>query len=409
MPLLRFLQFSDLHLDCSLASTRLDLPPEKRAQINRDLRGALVRVTEIAKAEKVDVVLCPGDLWEDESVGFETAVFAYETLGSLSPIPVIITPGNHDCYHGFSYHHPRYFQMKTGKAHPSNITVFASPSVERRTLPDLPEVDFYGCCFEQNLPRTERILRGVTPERPGAISVLLLHGSQDDQGVPPAAQQMTAPFSRAELLATGFDYAALGHYHRYSEIASDDGRLRGAYSGVPISRTLAEGGEHFILAGEIGKGGIVAGSLQRIRIDTRQVHRLTTFMDASVMHSAAACRRVEQTLRSANVGDRDIVHVTLSGRMHPEINCFDFDQAWRDSLCFHLAIDQSQLEPEYDLEGILADCTSNKRIEGQFADRMKHLMMEAADDPERQRLLKSALFYGLDALRGKEVKPRRVH
>ncbi|MBX7246831.1 MAG: DNA repair exonuclease [Candidatus Sumerlaeaceae bacterium] len=406
---LRFLQVSDLHLDSSLAGSRLGLSPAKRARINRDIEAGLRRALEIAREENVDVVLLPGDLWDDESVSFQTATMVYDTLASLAPIPVLIAPGNHDPYHAFSYHHAGYFKNKVGRPHPRNVTVFSSPKFERRTLSALPDVDFYGCCFEQNVPPTERALAGLKPERDNVLNVLLLHGSQDDAMVANWARLGAAPFSRAELLATGFDYTALGHYHRFSQITDDHGMIRGAYGGIPVARTLEEDGERYVLVGEITEGGIRPETLKHIAVDTRRIRRIEVGVDATVTNSAAARERVEAQLKSAGVTPEDIIYLELTGRTHPEITTFDFDPAWRDAQCFHLAIDQSRLEPEYDIDALLADETARKRVEGQFAERMRQLLAAAEGDTVRQRTLRAAMVHGLDALNGREVRLRRVH
>jgi DNA repair exonuclease SbcCD nuclease subunit len=403
---LRFLQFSDCHLDSALAGSRLGFPPEKRARLNKDIEAALTRMVEIAREEQVEVVLCPGDLWDDESVAFTSATFLYDTFALLAPVPVIVAPGNHDPYHAFSYHHPGYYKGKTGRPHPRNVVVFSSPRLERRTVAALPDVDFYGCCFEANVPRTDRLLAGVRQARPDMINVLVLHGSRDDQMVRGGERPMTAPFSREELLAAGFDYAALGHYHRHSVIEDDAGRIRGAYSGVPVPRGLDETGEHGVLVGEIAEGGLVPGSLKRISVSPRRVLRVEVVMDPSVQNAAAAQQRISQAVAAAGGTPSDILYITLTGRTHPEVTGFDFDPAWLDGLGFHAVVDQSQVEPDYDLDGLLSDEAASKRIEGQFAARMKRLLDEAASDPALVRLVRQALHLGLDALHGRQLRPR---
>jgi DNA repair exonuclease SbcCD nuclease subunit len=241
--------------------------------------------------------------------------------------------------------------------------------------------------------------------------VALLHGSRDDVVAPDrdGERLMTAPFSRQELLASGMDYTALGHYHRHSLIEDDTGRVRAGYSGIPVARGLDEAGEHFVLLGEISHGGLVPESLQKISLDVRQIVRLKISVDPSITNSVAAKERISAALRSAGVAKDDIVYATLDGQVNPEIDSFDLDEAWRDTQCFHLVVDQSQLEPEYDLDALLADETAGKRIEGRFAQRMRELLNEAAGDPEQTRVLRAALNIGMDALQGREVRPRNVY
>src|SRR5690606_31149467 len=115
----------------------------------------------------------------------------------------IITPGNHDPYHVFSYHNASYYEDRTGQPHPANVHIFTTPNISSLELPSLPGVTFYGCCFTENRPRRERILQGLRPESPDHLNILLLHGSQDDIVAPDPDAMATAPFSAAELLECG--------------------------------------------------------------------------------------------------------------------------------------------------------------------------------------------------------------
>lgn len=411
---IRFVQFSDLHLDCKLLRSKLQLPAEKRAQINRDIQQGLACAVEIARDENADVVLVPGDLWDDESVSFESATFIYDRLASLAPVPVLIAPGNHDPYNRFSYHHPAYYREKVGKPHPANVHIFRSQQLEPVLVNSIENVAFYGCCFEENKPRRERLLAAFKPKQKmdntdDPINVLIMHASQDDQLRPSEDQVITAPFSARELLDTGFDYAAFGHYHRFSVIEDITGHVRGAYAGVPVARGLDETGEHYVLSGEIGRGGVLPRTLKKHVVDKRRIVRVPVQIDSTVTNTAAAKELVCAALDAANIAKNDIAYVELHGRTHPEIGKFDFDRSWCDEQCFHVVVDQAALEAEYDLDALLADETSNKRIEGRFAARMKALLEQSVDDADRQRLLRSAMAYGLDALNGREVQPRNVY
>jgi DNA repair protein SbcD/Mre11 len=410
MLALRFLQISDLHADSSFSGSKLNFSPSKKARLRRDIEAALTRAMETAQAEQVDVVLCPGDLWDDESVTFQSATFIYDAFASIAPIPVVITPGNHDPFNAFSYHNPRYYQAKVSRVHPRNVTVFSCVGIERRTLPDLPDVDFYGNCFEQNRPRNERVLAGLRPQRRDALNVLLLHGSLDrGPDSSPDEKLITAPFSTGELIACGFDYAALGHYHKFEAIHDDSGTIRGAYGGIPVARGLDELSDHYILLGTIEKGGVRPETLRKICVDPRRIRTIDVEIDSTVLNAPAAHARVARALDAEKVSETDIVHVILRGRIHPNVDRFEFDPDWMDAQCFHLSIDQSGLEPEYHIESLLSDEAESRRIEGAFVRRMKQLLDQSEGNPERVQLVRTALCCGLDALRRGEVGLRNVY
>ncbi|GIX45580.1 MAG: serine/threonine phosphatase [Candidatus Sumerlaea sp.] len=405
----RFLQFSDLHLDSRLSSSRLCLPATKRSIRQRETLRFLDSLPELVREHRVQVVLCPGDLWDEESVSLETVTHLFDAFEKLAPVPVILAPGNHDFYHDCSYYEPGYYERKTGRRHPSNVRVFTSPVVESLRIPELPHVDFYGCCFEHNVPQTERILAGLQRlNRPENLNVLLLHGSLDDRlAVQRSGKDLTNPFSREELLASPFDYVALGHYHRYITIAGSDGCVRGAYGGIPLARGLDETDEHYVLVGEIRKGGVPSTEFKEISVDPRRIWRITVALDRSITNSRATFERIAAEFRRQGVGKDDMVFIELEGLVHPDTEAFFFDSQDFESLCFHAVVDQSKLEPDYDLASILADEASSKQVVGQFVRQMKEEIESAKDDAQKQ-ILRAALLYGLDALNGKPIRRRYV-
>ena len=323
---LRFLQISVLHLDSSLASGRLALPREKRDRINHDIVRALGRSISLAIEAEVDVILIPGDAWDDESVELSTAAQFFDLLAKAAPIPVIIAPGNHDPYHVLSYYNSAYYQDRAGRSHPPNVHIFTSAQMQTIKVPTLPGVTFTGCCFTENRPRRERILADVNAPDGDDLHVLLLHGSQDDGFAPDPEALATAPFSAAELLDCRFDYAALGHYHRYSDIRDSGGRIRAAYGGIPVARGLDETGDHFIIFGEIEQGGVRPDpGLMTEYIDVRHVKKLAVEVDRSVLSASELETRISAALREAGTTVDDIVYVALRGYTHPDIDSFIVD------------------------------------------------------------------------------------
>ncbi len=404
---LRFLQISDLHLDSSLASGRLALPRDKRERINHDMVRALVRAVSMAVEAEVDVILIPGDVWDDESVTMATAAQFFDVLAKAAPIPVVIVPGNHDPWHVFSYYNPAYYQERVGHPHPSNVHIFNSPSFSSMQVPGLRNVTFYGCCFTENRPRRERCLQELRAGDGDGLHVLLLHGSQDDGVAPNPEAFATAPFSRDEILACGYDYTALGHYHRYSDIRDDRGMIRAAYGGIPVARGLDETGDHFVLLGEIEKGGVRPDSLVQEYVDVRHVKKIAVEIDRSVVSAHELQSRISNALREAGTTVDDMVYVNLQGYSHPDVDTFGVDPEWRAQQCFHLVIDQSQLIPDY--EELEESADSDKHVEGRFNQRMVDLLHGAQGNEEQVRLVRLARSLGLDALRGREVKPRNVY
>ena len=91
----KFIQISDLHLDSDFASS-LDMPPEIISVRKSEQRAIITNVCGLANSENVDCILIPGDLIDFESSTPETTNFLIQSFSDINPIPVIITPGNHD-------------------------------------------------------------------------------------------------------------------------------------------------------------------------------------------------------------------------------------------------------------------------------------------------------------------------
>jgi hypothetical protein len=88
----KLLLFSDLHLDAQFDQ----LGPQPARTRRRALRDTLTRITELARNEQVDALLCGGDRYEHERFSPGTAQFLRETFadrGSSDSGPT--RTGNH--------------------------------------------------------------------------------------------------------------------------------------------------------------------------------------------------------------------------------------------------------------------------------------------------------------------------
>ena len=112
-------------------------------------------------------------------------------------------------------------------------------------------------------------------------------------------------------------------------------------------------------------------------------------------------RRVAKALDDARAGERDIVTVRLSGRLARGVRYAAPGPELRARV-FHLRLDLRRLRPDYDLESLRA------RDGGTTEERFARALLEqrgAEPDPLQRALIESALYYGLDAFRLREVVP----
>jgi DNA repair exonuclease SbcCD nuclease subunit len=202
------------------------------------------------------------------------------------------------------------------------------------------------------------------------------------------------PFSDAELLAQGFDYAAIGHYHTYGMIGD-----RAAYSGCVQGRGLDETGEKCVIVGEI-EGGKVR--IEAVEIAERRVLSVESDVTGARDHTAVLSR-VTSAIETAGARECDVVHIELTGTMLPDT---PIDLQALESLpgFFHVSVDARRIEPDYDLEA-LGTHSSAEKLKSAFVRRMRELVQTAGTEDER-RILQDATYYGLYALDGRKLEPR---
>jgi len=392
---MRFVQISDVHLGASLAASALGLPAAKQDVRRRELAGALRHACQLARDNRAEVLLLPGDLFDHEAISRDTLAEAIDTLGGCG-IAVVLAPGNHDFYSPSSYYEPRFLRSRHNLAWPANVHLFAGGGWSRLVVPELPAVRFTGVAFTSHDGPDDRPLTYVPRPEPGVLNVLVFHGSRT--GHAPPGKQAVLPFDDVELAHAGYDYAAVGHYHSYSVIRGAGGETLGAYSGCPAGRGLDECGPKGVLLGELGAGGV---QLELVPVDGRTIHDIA--VDCSGLdHSAAVLRRIEEVVRGSGCRTSDILYLRLVGR-HGRTLDLRIPAGFLDDRCFHLRVDAGGLVPDYDLDGY-RDGVGMATTEGRFVRAIEQRMAATRDEAERERL-QQALYYGLDALTAGQVSP----
>ena len=357
---------------------------------------------------RVDALLVPGDLFDGEAADVETVNRAIECVRAAGCPPVFVAPGNHDCYSRASTY---YDNAKLAARHqpvwPAHVHIFTSPEFTAVELPGRPEVRLWGRCVDANVESDERVLARAPRPEPGRAHVLLLHGSRDGFRAP--GKRLTAPFSDAELVAAGFDYAALGHYHEPAEVRDAAGRLRGAYAGSPAALGRDETGPHGALlvrltldpTGATAEERRVAVAAEPLALDERRLLAVTADLTGAGSPEVAR-ERLRSALDAAGATPRDLVVARLTGRVLPGVDLAPRAEDFAERV-WCLLPDAAELRPDYDLAAYRRG--EPRTTEERFA-RALLAAIEDERDPERRAELESALYYGLDALKQGRVAPR---
>lgn len=383
MAPLRFLQLSDVHFGQSMRGGKLRVSAAAAAERVRERRECFARAIDLVQARGLDGVLLPGDLFDHESIDTDTLRFVIHTLGQIAPRPVFIAPGNHDPWAGASAYSREDAGNVRGLTWPDNVHIFAHDEFRTVGWAGRPEVSVTGSGVAFDRPSGERRLGARIDRAPARVEILLFHGSRDDSGFL-QADKSTYPFSREELLAQDFSWAALGHYHAQQVIADDAGRPRGAYSGCLTAGGLDEPGPKGVLVIEVEDG---RAGVEFLRLDPRAVHDVACDLTGAGFAEVAQERLVRALER---VPATDLVRVRLTGRRASGLDLRWLERFGQDR--FHLSIDSSALRPDLDLESWPGE-DSARTIEERFVARLKALG-ESGD----AELARRAMLYGLDAL-----------
>ena len=320
---------------------------------------------------------------------------------------VYIAPGNHDPYSEQSHYWNERLLQARAMRWPAHVHVFTTPHWSAHAVPGLTGVRLWGRCFTANVESLERplaaaSLAGIPDRDPAGFDLALFHGSREGQR--PPGQAPTAPFSDEEATAAPFAYLAVGHHHAPSRLSAQSNASAGvrlAYAGSAAAVDPTEIGVHGGLEVRVEYGRrLPFVEIEAVELDRRLVHDLSA--EVSLASSAEQVdRRVAKALDDARVGERDIVTVRLSGRLARGVRYAGVSPELR-SRVFHLRLDLGRVRPDYDLASFRGG--EGGTTEDRFArDLLEQLDRET--DPLQRALIESALYYGLDAFRLREVIP----
>lgn len=411
----RFLQLSDVHLGASTAASRLGYSPERAAQRAAEVQAAFAGAMRLAVEERCDGVLLPGDLFDGEAVDDAVAAAAFAAIRELAPLPVFLTPGNHDPYSPEGpYGEARWRLLAGGEGPPANLVLFRDERFVTVPWPGRPDVTVTGAAFLRPTAVRERRLQQpvVDPASlaPDRIHLALLHGSRDDSGLL-QAHKATLPFSAAELAAQPFDYVAVGHYHSSAPILDPaTGEVRGGYAGMPAFIGLDEDGEKSVLLVEVDLSpGPPRRRVVRARnrvVDPRRLHRLVVDVTGRRDSEQALAALVEQYER-AGVRPVDAVAVRFQGRLAAKLGRQELPEmaaAWLSGRCWHAAAWCAGIEPDLDVSRFLEG--ESRTLQALFARELAARAGDPALAPRERELARRALAYGIEALETGRIRRR---
>lgn len=208
---------SDLHLgaDYSLDQSR-----------SADTLSVLREVLAAAKAAGADLLILAGDTFEHNRQPSELIDRAARTMGEFGA-PIVILPGNHDPLT------PDSVYRRAGLAAASNVCVLGLTVGEAAVFPGLG-LEVWG---RAHLDYSDMSPLLKPRSRSTRWQLAAAHGHYVEGPEMPGRLIGSWLIRREELIATGADYVALGHWNRAARVG--DEQVNAYYSGSPdYARTV---------------------------------------------------------------------------------------------------------------------------------------------------------------------------
>jgi DNA repair exonuclease SbcCD nuclease subunit len=234
---LRIAHGSDVHLDTDFYEGGENL------SLRDHHRGIFRTLLDRIQAQKPDLMLLPGDLFDSNRASQLTILWAMEQLAALS-FPVIMIPGNHDALEPGAIFHRHDFSRI------ANVRMLLSADGESVDLPELT-VAAWGKGMVEHTPEYSPLGDMPSP-RPALWNLALGHGIYVGRD---GISYRSSPIEARQIEASRYDYVALGHHHALLNVSANG--TPAYYSGSPIPITKTGQGTFIMATLEEGKAAAV--------------------------------------------------------------------------------------------------------------------------------------------------------
>jgi exonuclease SbcD len=289
--MLRLLHTADVHL----GARHTDLGDRAAALRERQF-GAFGAAIDLAVAERVDLFLVAGDLFDSNVQPRRTVDRAVAELRRLveAKIRTVIVPGTHDVYDRSSIYRAYDLPAMAGAVGSDFLTVLAPdrPDVVLAAL----DVVVHGPCFAtRRAPHSP--LQGLDASKDDRAPwhVGVLHAAV---AIPNQTDRDEVVITTDEIAASHLDYLALGHWHSTTQGTAD--ATAWAYSGAPEAVAIDQDR---------------AGSVLLVTLEEKSGRKRVTIEARAV----AKTRFERLDIDAATVASQPALAAQLAGRADPDL------------------------------------------------------------------------------------------
>jgi DNA repair exonuclease SbcCD nuclease subunit len=386
--MLRLLHTADVHLGARHA----DLGEEAAAQRERQF-AAFQATIELAIAEKVDLFLIAGDLFDSNTQPRRSVERVAAELRRLAAakIRTVIIPGTHDVYDRSSVYRAYDVPALAGSAGDDDMITVLTPERPDVVLSACDVVVHARVFATKRAPNSPLMDFNVSGDARATWHVGLVHGAIAISG---KTDRDEVVITREEIAGSGLDYLALGHWH-----SAQQGTASGvtyAYSGAPEPIALDQDRAGKVLLVTLEE----VGGAKTVTVDERQVGR--TRFDRSEIDAASLTSQPELVSRLAARADPDLVLDVRVAGVRPDELDLDTDEVEAQLKPSFLKVRVRDVSLPALTEGALppADTIAGafiRDVEGRIAE------LEASNQAGEAAELRDVLRLGRLLLTGHEV------
>lgn len=361
---------ADIHMDSPFKSLGYGNYSSDRRS---DVKKTFERIITLALERNADYLVISGDLYEHEYAGRSVIGWINEQLSRLGDKICVIIPGNHDPYTEDSWY--RNYTWAP------NVRILSSKTPHFRD--DRTSCYFYGIGFD-TYRQEELSISKEADILPEYINICLFHGTVDM----PSLKQPYNPVDSDWLLNMGFDYYALGHFHKFNDSLSDKGILN---PGSPEPLGFDEQGDHGVYFVKLAKNdGKVDREYERIILQQRKYHDIDFDVNGITETTRLKAALLEELDKKASKSG--LIRINLTGRLDSNI-CIDLNEI-EQSLAgeYYFVNIKDNTKPGYNLD----ELAKEKNITGVFTAIMQDRIKNSSES--ERPVLEKALYLGLEAL-----------
>ena len=371
MNTVKILHTADLHL----GSHRTGVKSGKS-----EIENTFLRIIDLCKIQRVDFLLIAGDLFDTPFVSAEDASRIISSINQIPDTIVAISPGNHD------YVCPGSVYLKY--KFPDNTIIFSS----FMEYVDFPEkgVRLWGAGFTDRFENFA-LLKKPDDLNPEMINLCVLHGETVTDG----SSSQYNPITPSAIENSGFDYIALGHIHKRSDIFKL-GKTRFAYSGCPDGMGFDEPGEQGVYLGTVSQNtcefDYIPTSSRQYIIESIDISSCANSVDAAGIVKEYICTKFGYSFND------NLYRISLTGSIAPDISvsAAQVQALLLNSFNYIEVLDKTDSDISQ-----LETLKNENSLRGIFVQKILKKIKSAPD--EEIQIYKNALKIGLRAF-GKGVK-----